>query len=119
MMRHPDKDSMERRARPRLVCSLAAFVLPGPIMGSVVDRSETGLRLRFQRELDGRRTLVAVLMASGQAFAANVRWRRENEVGVLITAQCDLNGLVPSGFAEARQVWINLRRSGAREQGAD
>ena len=38
-------------------------------------------------------------------------------VGVLITAQCDLNGLVPSGFAEARQVWINLRRSGARVQG--
>jgi hypothetical protein len=109
---------MERRATPRLVCSLAAFVLPGPIMCSVVDRSDTGLRLRFQRELHGRTKLVVVLMGSGHAFAGDVRWRKDNEVGVLTTSRCDLNGLVPSGFAEARQVWTKIKRTADREQGA-
>lgn len=109
---------MELRATPRLGCSLAAFVLPGPIMCSVVDRSETGFRLRFQREPDGRTKLVVVLLASGHAFSANVKWRKDKEMGVLTTAQCDLNSLVPSGFAEARQVWNRLKPAGVREQGA-
>jgi len=112
-----DKTGINRRMTPRLVCSLDAFVLPGPLFCTVVDQSETGLRLSFQRDFDGWTKLMVVLMASGQAFAAHAKWHKNAEVGVSIISRCDLNGLVPSGFAEARQVWNRLRRAGDRETG--
>ncbi len=50
---------------------------------------------------------------SSQALAVSVKWSKGVEVGALITARCDLNGLVPSTFADARQVWGKLKASGA------
>ena len=116
MIRPPDNKSfIDRRALSRDFCSLEAFVVPGPHLCTVVDKSETGLRLRFQTHFDGWTKVTVVLMASGQAFAASAKWRRGAEVGVSITAHCDLNGFVPSGFAEARQVWNRLKSTGRQE----
>jgi hypothetical protein len=107
-----NRGEIDRRRSPRHFCSLEAFVLPGPHFCTVVDRSETGLRLRFRRNYDGGAKLVIVLIASGQAFAASTRWSKGVEVGALIASQCDLNGFVPSTFAEARQVWSRMKGSG-------
>ncbi len=119
MIRPPaNKADIDRRRAPRHFCSLTAFVLPGPLKCSVVDKSETGLRLRFESNFDGWTKLMVVLMASGHAFAGDAKWHKGNEVGVQIHSQCDLNGLVTSGFAEARQVWNRLKERGDREPGA-
>jgi hypothetical protein len=99
----------DRRSAPRQTCSLEAIVLPGHKFCTVVDKSGSGLRLRFQRPYEGPAKLVVVLLASGQAYTASARWNRDNEVGALITAQCDLNGLVPGAFAEARQAWARSK----------
>lgn len=99
----------DRRSSPRQSCSLEAVVLPGPHFCTVVDRSGNGLRLRFHRPYDGRGNLVVVLLDSGQAFTAKARWSEGGEVGTLITSQCDLTGLVPGAFAEARQAWAKFR----------
>jgi hypothetical protein len=86
-------------------------VIPGSHFCTVVEKSENGLRLRFRRNYDGRAKLVIILIASGQAFAASAQWSNGAEVGALITSRCDLNGLVPSTFAEARHVWSRLKAS--------
>jgi hypothetical protein len=103
------KPKDDRRAAPRQTCSLEAVVLPGPHFATVVDRSGNGLRLRFHRPYEGRGNLTVVLLDSGQAFTAAARWAESGEVGVLITAQCDLTGLVPGAFAEARHAWAKYK----------
>jgi hypothetical protein len=100
-----NKAKMDRRGAPRQTCSLEALVLPGHRACTVVDQSGGGLRLRFQRPYDGPADLVVVLLASGQAYTASARWNRDGEIGTVIKAQCDLTGLVPGAFAEARQAW--------------
>ncbi len=103
----------DRRGAVRTECFLDAMVLPGRQACIAVDRSATGFKLKFHRPYDGQRKIILLLTASGEAYAADVMWMRDREVGVLITAQTDLRGLVPKTFAEARQVWTSLKASGA------
>jgi hypothetical protein len=103
----------DRRGSPRISCSLDGLAVPGSYFCTLVDRSETGVKLRFQRNYHGPKNFVVILLASGQALAVSVKWSKGVEVGALITARCDLNGLVPSTFADARQVWGKLKASGA------
>jgi hypothetical protein len=103
------KSKDDRRSLPRQTCSLEAVALPGPHLCTVVDRSGGGMRLRFHRPYEGRGNLVVVLLDSGQAFTATARWAEGGEIGVMTSSQCDLNGLVPGAFAEARQAWAKFR----------
>ena len=99
----------ERRNAVRTECFLDAMVLPRRQACIAVDRSSTGFKLKFHRPYDGQRKLVLVLTGSGEAYSCDVMWVRDGEVGVLITAQADLRGMVPQAFAEARQVWAAVR----------
>lgn len=110
-----NKVEFDRRSSLRGPCFLDAFALPGPQFCTVVDRSGTGLRLRFRRSYDNRADLLIVLLESGQAFATSAKWSKDGEVGVVISAECNLEGLVPSTFAEARQIWKNLTGSGRNQ----
>jgi hypothetical protein len=103
------KSKDDRRSSPRQTCSLEAVALPGPHFCTVVDRSGAGLRLRFHRPYEGRGNLVVVLLESGQAYTVQGRWAEDGEMGVMITGQCDLTGLVPGTFAEARHAWARYR----------
>jgi hypothetical protein len=103
------KAKADRRNWPRQSCSLEAMVLPGHLPCTVVDQSKGGLRLRFQRPYDGPASLTVILSASGLAYTATRRWIDGAEVGALVTAQCDLKGLVPGAFAAARQAWLRSR----------
>lgn len=89
-------------------------MLPGPHFCTVVDRSATGFKLHFRGRHNSRQDFLVVLVASGLAFAVSARWSKDSEVGALITSQCDLNGLTPSAFAEARQFWNRLKRPADR-----
>ena len=88
---------------------MEAIVLPGKLCCAVVDRSATGLRLRFDKPYAGPANFVVVLVGLGQAFTVSARWTKDAEIGVLIGARCDLKGLVPSAFAEARAVWSHRK----------
>jgi hypothetical protein len=104
------KARTERRAASRQTCSLQAVVVASGQPCLVIDQSGGGLRLRFARPYDGHANLVVVLVDSGQAFALTPRWTDGAEMGAAITAQCDLNGLVPGAFAGARQAWLRMGR---------
>ena len=99
----------DRRASPRVPCFLDAVALPRHQACVVVDRSETGFRIKFHQPYAGQTNLTIVLTASGEAFATSVRWVDGNEIGALVTAQCDLKGMVTGAFAEARHVWRALK----------
>jgi hypothetical protein len=109
MLSSANTANLDRRRGTRQTCSLEALVLPGLRACTVVDRSGGGLRLRFRQPYDGPSSLTVVLIEAGLCLTANAKWTRDGEVGAIVTGQCDLNGLVPGAFAEARQAWRRFK----------
>lgn len=76
----------------------------------IVDQSNSGVRLRLDRNLALPARVIVVDIAQATAVEAEVVWRKGQEAGVKRTgAASSLRGLVPSRLAAARDA---LRRAG-------
>ena len=78
----------------------------------IVDQSNSGVRLRLDRNLALPNRILLIDIAGATAVEAEVVWRKRQEVGVKRTgAASSLRGLVPSRLAAARAALI---RAGGR-----
>jgi hypothetical protein len=109
-MTRPD----DRRLEPRSAANARGLVLaPGlEMLCLIVDQSNSGAKLRLDRNfaLPGR--VVIIDIAQATAVEAEVVWRKGQEAGVKRSGPASsLRGLVPSRLAEARAAFL---RAGGR-----
>jgi hypothetical protein len=95
----------DRRREPRIHVDMPARVYPGAVSCMVCDRSSGGARLRFAHSVVLPQTVIVVFWHSGQAFEAQVVWRKGADAGLKFLRSADLNGMVPSAFAAVKAAW--------------
>ena len=103
----------DRRFEPRSAANTRAVVVaPGlELSGLIVDHSETGLRLRLDRNLALPGQVQIIDLARAVALEAEVVWRKGQEAGLKQRGQSSLRGLIPSRLAAARDAFL---RAGGR-----
>jgi hypothetical protein len=101
--------SKDRRATARIATSLRGKVFPGAIECVITDFNKVGARLRFKGAAPDGDQVIMVVWSSGVAFEANVRWRKEAEIGVSFASSRDLRRPAPSHLAEAQALWLKRR----------
>jgi hypothetical protein len=109
-MTRPD----DRRLETRSAANGRGLVLaPGLEMPClIVDQSNTGAKLRLDRNFALPARVVIIDIAQATAVAAEVVWRKGMEAGVKRSGPAtSLRGLVPSRLAEARAAFL---RAGGR-----
>lgn len=109
-MSRPDDRRLETRSPAN---ARGIVVAPGLELAClIVDQSNTGVRLRLDRNLALPGRVVLVDVAQATAVEAEVVWRKGQEAGVKRAgAASSLRGLVPSRLAAARDA---LLRAGGR-----
>lgn len=109
----PFRRQDDRRSEPRRPTNAAGLVTaPGLEVGcALVDESRSGLRIRLQRDVALPEIIVVVDIAEGLAREGRVVWRKGHELGMKVSDQAPLRGLVSRKFAPARDAW---RRAGGR-----
>ncbi len=109
-MSRPDDRRLEPRSPARARGVVVAPGLELPCL--IVDLSNTGARLRLDRNLALPNRILLVDMAGATAVEAEVVWRKGQEAGVKRSgAGASLRGLVPSRLAAARAAFL---RAGGR-----
>ena len=109
-MNRPDDRRLETRSPANARGIIVAPGLELPCL--IVDQSNTGVRLRLDRNLALPGRIVLVDIAQATAVEAEVVWRKGQEAGVRRAgAASSLRGLVPSRLAAARDA---LLRAGGR-----
>jgi hypothetical protein len=109
-MTRPD----DRRLEPRSPANARGVVVaPGLELAClIVDQSNSGARLRLDRNLALPGRVVVVDIAQATAVEAEIVWRKGQEAGIKRTGPAaSLRGLVPSRLAAARDA---LMRAGGR-----
>ncbi|MBW8304382.1 MAG: PilZ domain-containing protein [Brevundimonas sp.] len=109
-MNRPD----DRRLEPRSPANARGVVVaPGLELAClIVDLSNSGARLRLDRNLALPGRIVIVDIAQATAVEAEVVWRKGQEAGVKrLGAASSVRGLVPSRLAAARAAYL---RAGGR-----
>lgn len=109
-MTHPD----DRRQEPRSAAKARGLVVsPGlELPCLIVDQSNSGVRLRLDRNLALPPRILLIDIAQASAVEAEVVWRKGAEAGVKRAgAAASLRGLVPSRLAAARAAFL---RAGGR-----
>lgn len=104
----------DRRLEPRSPANARGVVVaPGLELGClIVDLSNSGARLRLDRQLALPDRVVIIDIAQATAVEAQVVWRKGQEAGVKrLGAASSLRGLVPSRLTAARDALI---RAGGR-----
>lgn len=104
----------ERRLEPRSIAKGRGLVVsPGlELPCLIVDQSNSGCRLRLDRNLALPNRILLIDMAGATAVEAEVVWRKGQEAGVKRAgAAASLRGLVPSRLAAARAAFL---RAGGR-----
>ena len=103
----------DRRFEPRSAANTRAVVVaPGLELSClIVDHSETGLRLRLDRNLALPGQVQIIDLARAVALEAEVVWRKGQEAGLKQRGQSSLCGLIPSRLAAARDAFL---RAGGR-----
>jgi hypothetical protein len=104
----------DRRSAPRSSANARGVVVaPGLELAClIVDQSNSGVRLRLDRNLALPARVIVVDIAQATAVEAEVVWRKGQEAGVKrVAAALSLRGLVPSRLAAARDA---LMRAGGR-----
>ena len=109
-MSRPDDRRLETRSPAN---ARGIVVAPGLELAClIVDQSNTGVRLRLDRNLALPPRVVLVDVAQATAVEAEVVWRKGQEAGVKRSgAASSLRGLIPSRLATARDA---LMRAGGR-----
>lgn len=109
-MRQSALASKDRRAAARIATSLRGKVFPGAVDCLITDFTKFGARLTFKNAPapDGDQ-LIMVVWSSGVAFEAEVRWRRDDEIGVAFSSSRDLRRPAPPHLAEAQALWTKRR----------
>ena len=109
-MSRPDDRRLETRSPAN---ARGVVVAPGLELAClIVDQSNTGVRLRLDRNLALPARVVLIDVAQATAVEAEVVWRKGQEAGVKRSgAASSLRGLVPSRLAAARAA---LLRAGGR-----
>ena len=104
----------DRRLEPRSPAHARGVVVaPGLELGClIVDLSNSGARLRLDRQLALPDRVIIVDVVQATAVEAQVVWRKGQEAGVKrLGAGASLRGLVPSRLTTAREALI---RAGGR-----
>lgn len=99
----------DRRREQRVPVDVEARALPGGYPCRILDLSPSGARIRMPAGLLPA-TFVLVEWSTGRAHQAQVRWREGPELGVRFLRSCDLRGMVPRTFVDAKAMW--MRRDG-------
>ena len=109
-MSRPDDRRLETRSPAN---ARGIVVAPGLELAClIVDQSNTGVRLRLDRNLALPARVVLIDVAQATAVEAEVVWRKGQEAGVKRSgAASSLRGLIPSRLAAARDA---LMRAGGR-----
>ena len=103
----------DRRFEPRSAANTRAVVVgPGLELAClIVDHSQTGLRLRLNRNLSLPGQVQVIDITRGVAIESEVVWRKGQEAGLKLRGESSLRGLVPSRLAAARAAFL---RAGGR-----
>ena len=103
----------DRRFEPRSAANTRAVVVgPGLELAClIVDHSQTGLRLRLDRNLSLPGQVQVIDITRGVAIESEVVWRKGQEAGLKLRGESSLRGLVPSRLAAARTAFL---RAGGR-----
>ncbi len=103
----------DRRFEPRSAANTRAVVVaPGLELSClIIDHSQTGLRLRLDRNLALPDQVQVIDLVRAVVMEAEVVWRKGQEAGVKQRSQSSLRGLVPSRLAAARDAFL---RAGGR-----
>jgi len=103
----------DRRFEPRSAANTRAVVVgPGLELAClIVDHSQTGLRLRLDRNLSLPGQVQVIDITRGVAIESEVVWRKGQEAGLKLRGESSLRGLVPSRLAAARAAFL---RAGGR-----
>lgn len=103
----------DRRFEPRSAANTRAVVVgPGLELAClIVDHSQTGLRLRLDRNLSLPGQVQVIDITRGVAIESEVVWRKGQEAGLKQRGESSLRGLVPSRLAAARAAFL---RAGGR-----
>jgi hypothetical protein len=99
----------DRRAAERIATSLRGKVFPGAVDCVIADFNKLGARLRFEAPPPEGERMTMVVWSSGVAFAATVRWRRGQEIGVQFASSRDLRRPAPPHLVEIQALWIGRR----------
>ncbi|MBX3477513.1 MAG: PilZ domain-containing protein [Brevundimonas sp.] len=105
-------DRPDRRSEPRRPANTAGLIVAPQLEATctIVDLSETGMRVRLHRQTALPEAVVVIDLGKGVAHEARVVRRQGLEAGLKRQGQVALGGLVPARLATARQAW--LRASG-------
>ncbi|HYD28371.1 PilZ domain-containing protein [Brevundimonas sp.] len=109
-MSRPD----DRRLEPRSPANARGLIVsPGlELPCLIVDQSNSGVRLRLDRNLALPNRILLIDMIQATAVEAEVVWRKGMEAGIRRAgAAASLRGLVPSRLAAARAAFL---RAGGR-----
>lgn len=103
----------DRRLEPRRPSHARGLVLAGGFeLGCViVDVSNSGMKLRLDRQMALPSPVIVIDIAAGTACEADTAWSKGAETGLKCRNQASLRGLVPARLAAARDAW---RRLGGR-----
>jgi hypothetical protein len=105
------QQSPDRRFELRRAASARGVVVaPGlELPCLIVDQSAGGLRIRLERSFALTGKVIVIDLARAMAIEGQVAWSKGLEVGLKLSGQTSLRGLVPSRFAAAREAF---RRAG-------
>jgi hypothetical protein len=105
-----------RRELTRTPTTLRGKAFPGGRDCVINNFSRRGAQLVFAGQPPGDTRFVLVIWSSGFAFAAEVRWRGEAEMGVQFQRRYDLRKTVPTDLATVKEEWLNRRQRLPRRQ---
>jgi hypothetical protein len=95
----------DRRREVRVSADIDARLLPGGLVCRITDRSAGGARVRLVQPGVLPTACVLVEWPTGRAHEAQVMWRQGSEAGLRFTRSCDLRGMVPAIFVDAKRLW--------------
>lgn len=104
---------VERRSEPRVPTSIPARLFYGPgyggwIDGMIKDRSGKGAKIQAPALFELPRRLVLLDYRAGEAFEAELRWRKNDLAGLRLEARHDLRALEEPRLEPVRQAWLAL-----------
>lgn len=97
----------KQRALPRQRLAAPGRIFPGNLRCLIVDYSVAGAKVVLSNPVEAPEKLVLLNTRDGEAYQAEVRWRSEDSLGVVIAWTCDLRQDAPPAFAEAQAAWLS------------
>lgn len=102
----------ERRAELRRLVDSRGLILSDGLETRclIVDVSDSGLRIRLDRNMGLPPVIVVVDLTAGTACEARVAWTKGQDLGLTCSIKATrLTGLVPGRLAAAKDAWMRHR----------